>query len=135
MPKFITDVRVLLFILLIVLISAVFGCGPSKPNGSEYLGKWDGATALGGAGIPFECPLDITKNGESFLVSVEGHGGSQSYEEAQHVVCGEYEGIYTLTPEGNLKGGPMGMRVMSFDREKNQVVLSGGGGLQYLRRH
>lgn len=109
-------------LIAIVLTAALFACGPSKPSGSEYLGKWDGATVDDPVLGTTKCPVVISRNGESFLVKVED------------AHCSAYQGIYTLTPEGNLKGGPMGTVVMSLDKSQNQIVLSAGGGLAYLRR-
>ena len=110
-----------------LMVVALVGCGPSKPSGSEYLGKWD-ITTKGGIGLPVECRLNISQNGESFLIS------DATEDKSWHQVCGKYDGIYTMTPEGNLKGPAMGMPLMSFDKVKNQVIVSGGGELEYLRK-
>jgi hypothetical protein len=71
------------------------------------------------------CPLDISKNGESFVITLEGVRKGD--------MCNQYEGIFTLTPEGNLKGGPMGSVQFSFDKATNRVALS-SKGLQYLKK-
>ena len=111
----------------VALVAALVACGPSKPTGSEYLGKWE-ATWRGDVGGVYPCPLDISRNGTSLLITVEGEfGGTGS-------ICSEYRGIFTLTPEGNLKGGPMERVLLSFDKEKNRVALSARGQVQYLKK-
>ena len=103
--------------LSIVLIIGFFSCGVSKEKGSEFIGKWDGARGDG-----CKCLLDISKNGESFIVKNVNNCRD----------CGTYEGILTLTPEGNLSG-TMGLVTLSFDKTSKQIILSVGGNLQYLQ--
>ena len=113
--------------LAVVLIAALVACGPSKPNGSEYLGSWEATWRTPGFESLYSCPLDISRNGESFLIKVEG-------EFSNGTICSSYRGIFILTPEGNLRGGPMESVLLSFDREKNQVALSFRGNVQYLKK-
>ena len=120
--------RVRLGLLLVALaISILVACAPARPNGSEFVGKWGGLRAQGGTDAMYDCPLDIARNGASFLLKID------STDSTTTVVCRVYEGIYTLTPEGNLKGGPLGMVSLSFDKAKRQVVLS-ANGLHYLSK-
>jgi hypothetical protein len=110
------------WVVLGVLVAALAACGPSKPTGSEYLGNWSFTTTCW-SGSRSTCGFDISKNGESFLIKTVVDECAQS--------CKPYQGIYTLTPEGNLKGGTLGMIVLSFDKAKGQIVSSGGGELKY----
>ena len=111
--------------LIALLLAALVACGPAKPSGSEYLGKWE-ATIKGGTDAVYACPLDIARNGESFGITIED-------KTTVGRICSPYEGVYTLTPEGNLKGGELERVLISFDKEKNQVAFS-YGGLQYLKK-
>lgn len=114
--------------LLVVMCSTVLlGCSPGKPDGSDYLGRWDGATERGFTGARYQCPLVITRNGASFLVTVlEEHGGTDG-------ICSPYRGIFTLTPEGNLKGGSSFDEVVfSHDKANNRMILSSDGRVQFL---
>ncbi|MGA2991348.1 MAG: hypothetical protein ABSD88_12800 [Candidatus Korobacteraceae bacterium] len=110
---------------VVVLVAALVACGPSKPTGADYLGKWNATRNIDGS--LYKCPLDISKNGESFLITVEGENSGNS-------ICKRYGGIFTLTPEGNLKGGPLGMALLSFDKEKNRVALNYGSDVQFLTK-
>ncbi|MGA3262904.1 MAG: hypothetical protein ABSC47_02535 [Terracidiphilus sp.] len=105
--------------LAVALAIALVACGPSKPTGAEYLGKWE-AMSIG----TDACQIDISRNGESFIMTLDQSMGS---------VCDKYEGIFTLTPEGNLKGGPMGQMILSYDKGKNRVALS-YNGVRYLKK-
>ena len=111
--------------LSVILAAALVACGPSKPNGSDYLGKWEGTIpALTGNEGP--CHLDISKVGESFVIKSERQTIGN---------CVFYEGIYTLTPEGNLRyGSSAGEVIISFDPSKNQAVVSLGGVIRYLTK-
>jgi hypothetical protein len=102
-------------------ILVLLACGPAKPDGSKYLGKWEG-TIEGSFGEVGSCHLDISKLGESFVIKSE----RQTFGN-----CAGYEGVVTLTPEGNLTNGGM---VLSFDKAKNQVVVSGFNKLRYLTK-
>ena len=110
------------WLVLCVLVAALVACGPSKPNGSDFLGNW-GFTGSCWTGSRSNCGFNISKNGESFLIKTVLDQCAQT--------CRPYQGIFTLTPEGNLKGGPMGMIVLSFDKAKSQIVASAGGDLVY----
>ena len=104
---------------IVLTIIAMSGCGLSKPNGSEYLGTWDGAVPTNWTGSACTCPIEISKVGENFVVKSQN----------ACAVCTENDGIYTVTPEGSLKGGPGGASVILFDKAKNQTVLSFSGKL------
>ena len=106
----------------IVLVAILVSCG--KPSGSEYLGKWSGATTPSGC----PCLLEISRNGESFLLKVD------DAQCASHGICAGGGGLFTLTPDGNLKGGRTGADLISFDKTSNQAVLSALGQLQYLKK-
>jgi len=111
-------------LLAVVLLAALVARGQSKPTGSDYLGKWEGTidSLTGGDG---PCHLEISSLGVSFVMkSVRQTIGN----------CVHYEGVFTLTPEGNLKGGQMGELLISFDKAKNQAVVSGMGKLRYLTK-
>src|SRR3954451_13731589 len=107
--------------LAIALAAVLVGCGPSKPNGLDYLGKWTATET--NMGYVFMCPLDISRNGASFVITVEGP--------EQGDMCKVYQGIYTLTPEGNLTNGNV---VLSFDKEANRIAVSNVGPVQYLKK-
>jgi hypothetical protein len=93
------------------------------PNGSVYLGKWSVSINRDNSGYLHQCPVDISRSAATFIVQVDSNDAT----------CKELEGLYTLTPEGNLKGSPGG--TFSFDSTKSQVILSGYGvGLQYLKK-
>lgn len=118
--------RVLLAIAVVVPVLSA--CRPAKADGSAFLGKWAGLTAQGGTGATYDCPLAISQNGASFIVRID------SADNTDRVVCSDYEGIYVLTPEGNLKGGPLGTVLFSLDKAEGQLILSAGGGLRTLHR-
>ena len=107
-------------LLLIIATS----CGKSRPSSSNYLGKWEG-TVESLTGSEGRCHLDISTVGESLVIKSERQRIGN---------CVAYEGVWTLTPEGNLKGGPMGSMLISYDKKATQAVVSGLGGLRYLRR-
>ena len=109
-----------------ILMSALLGCGQFKSNGSIYLGKWH-ENKNDFNGQPYTCLMDISRNGESFIVK-------EAIAGAPLGSC-FYSGIYTLTPEGNLKGGPMGVVSLSFDKNKNQIIISGGESLSYYDKN
>jgi uncharacterized small protein (DUF1192 family) len=91
-----------------------------KARGSQYIGRWRFSTPQSG------CVLDISANGAAFLVKrISG----DEYGE-----CPNHEGIYTLTPAGTLKGGPLDMNALSLDAAKGEVISSSGGTLRYLSR-
>src|SRR5207253_885169 len=119
-------------LLTAILIAEFVACGNSKSR--VFLGKWEGTgTTMAGAGnlggmyqTSCKCQLDISSNGESFIIKND--------TPRSQCDCQRYEGIYTLTPEGNLKGGPLGMTTMSFDSAAHRIAVSGGGGLEYLSK-
>jgi hypothetical protein len=96
----------------IALAAILAGC---QAGGTEYLGQWKVAESGW-----CSCVIDITKNGDSFLVK-SATGG------AQCDVC-RVGGIFTLTPEHNLTSSGM---VISFDKEKKQIILTLGGNRMY----
>lgn len=111
--------------MAITLAASLMACGPSKSSGSEYLGKWEGTWKSSGT---YSCPLEISRNGESFLVTVEGeHGGTGA-------ICEDFRGVFTLTPEGNLKGVSMETSLFFYDRQKDRVAFSSYGEVQYLKK-
>ena len=112
-------------LLAVVLIAGLAACGQSKPSGTEYLGNWSLTTTCW-TGSESKCVFDISRNGESFVIKKVADECAQQ--------CQGHEGIFTLTPEGNLKGGQLGMMVLSFDKAKSQIVFSGGGKMQYLSK-
>jgi len=112
-------------VMVTVLSLGIFtSCGQSRPTPSNYLGKWEG-TVEALTGSEGRCHLDISPVGQSFVIKSERQ---------QIGNCAAYEGVWTLTPEGNLKGGPMGSMLISYDKTKSQAVVSGLGQLRYLRR-
>ncbi len=126
-PRLLMGERVLLqpnMLMVVALVASFVGCGPAKPTGAEYLGKWQANTKPEYAGAnSYSCPLVISKNGASFLITGEG-------EFATGNICSEYRGIFVLTPEGNLKGG----LVYSFDKQTNRIAASINGNVQYLTK-
>jgi hypothetical protein len=118
-------IRVLLLAFCGLIATA--GCGPgglSKPTGEEYLGTWEGTieTSVGGEG---PCHLSIARLNQSFVVKSERQTIGN---------CQVFEGIFTLTSEGNLKGGPMDGLLISHDKSSDKAVVSGAGKLKYLLR-
>jgi hypothetical protein len=111
---------------LAVLTAGLVACGPSKPTGSNYLGKWEGTGRNAMFGRDVSCHFDISTVGQSFLIKGEGPVLGD---------CAEYGGIFILTPEGNLRrGNGLGELVISFDKDKNQAIVSAGGELKYWIR-
>jgi hypothetical protein len=102
-----------------IVLCAFLACGPSKPAASDYIGAWKGATAQG-----CECLLDISPNATSFVLKNLSNCRS----------CETYEGLYTLSADGNLIGGPMNSISISYNKQRQQAAFSPGGGLQYLVR-
>jgi hypothetical protein len=99
-------------------------CGPARPSGTDYLGKWEDTIESPGGGEG-RCHLDIAAVGRSYLVKSER-------QQARN--CVAYEGVWTLTSEGNLRGGQTGNLLMSYDKVNHQTVVSGLDQLRYLRR-
>jgi len=110
--------------LLVSIIALAFACGPTAPKGDDYLGKWRGAaeSLIGNEG---QCHLDVSAVGQSYVIKSERQRIGN---------CAAYEGIWTLTPEGNLKGGPLGNILISYDRTTRKAIVSGLGQLRYLTR-
>lgn len=118
----VTGAAELAFILTTVLVA----CGPSKPNGSAYLGKWEGTGRDTMNGFDVPCHFDISTVGQSYLIKGEGPVLGN---------CKEFGGIFILTPEGNLKrGSGFGELVISYDKDKNQAIVSAGGEVKYWTR-
>jgi hypothetical protein len=111
---------------IVALAFASFvACGPSKPTGAEYLGKWE-ATWIYTYSTPstsFQCPIDVSRNGTSFLITVEGAYANTG--------CKEYGGLFTLTPEGNLQGNGL---LFSYDKATDRIALSAQGKVQFLKK-
>jgi hypothetical protein len=110
--------------LAVVVLTVLVACGRSKPSGSDYLGNW-GGTVESITGDEGPCHLSISSVGQSFVIKSERQTIGN---------CAAYEGIWTLTPEGNLKGGPMGSMLISYDNTTKQAVVSGLGKLRYLTK-
>lgn len=109
----------------IALVAFFSACGYHKPNGSVYLGHWEG-TATGGLGYKIPCLMEISKIGESYLVK-----GMDDKRQP----CSIFMGVYILTPEGNLRGGVMNAAVFSFDKENNRLIFSLNGDVEILKKH
>ena len=109
---------------LLTIITFTFACGPAAPKGDDYLGKWEGTveSLIGNEG---QCHLDVSAVGQSYVIKSERQRVGN---------CSAYEGIWTLTPEGNLKGGPLGNMLISYDKKTGRAVVSGLGQLRYLTR-
>jgi hypothetical protein len=110
--------------LLFSIIACLIACGPTAPKAGDYLGKWEG-TVEALTGNEGQCHLDISAVGQSFVVKSERQRIGN---------CVAYEGIWTLTPEGNLKGGPLGSMLISYDKPTRRAVVSGLGQLRFLTR-
>ncbi|CAG0971149.1 hypothetical protein ANRL2_01652 [Anaerolineae bacterium] len=108
----------------VLILGILMSCGQARPTPANYLGKWEGTVEAltGGEG---RCHLDISPLGQSFLIKSERQLIGN---------CEAYEGIWTLTPEGNLTGGPMGSMLISYDKTTKKAVVAGLGQLRYLRR-
>jgi hypothetical protein len=113
------NVRLLKWIGSLSIVCAFLACGPSKPAASDYLGAWKGATAE-----RCECLLDVSRNATSFVLKNLSNCRP----------CERYEGLYTLSADGNLTGGPMNSISISYDKQRQQAAFSPGGGLKYLVR-
>jgi len=115
------------------LAALLVACGPSKPTGSEYLGKWE-ADSITYPG-KYVCQLDIAKQGESFLITTTFDNNANDDGGA---ICEGFRGMFTLSPEGNLKGYSQRMMssvVIFLDKVNNRVgVSSSGGNPTYLRK-
>lgn len=94
--------------------------GVFQPNGTEYLGKWSGASAGGSC----NCLLSISKIGESFQLKSENDCHN----------CYSFQGIFIKTPEGNLKGGTAVNMLLTFDKINNQIIFSYGPVTQILHK-
>jgi hypothetical protein len=109
------------------------GCGPSKPDGSDYLGKWEGTVTQevislnGDVKSNYDCHLVISKTGETFMIKSEGENVD---------VCDQMNGgLYTLTSEGNLKNASSFIPiVISLEEEKNRAVVSVNGEMRHLTK-
>lgn len=98
-------------LLAITLTTALAAC-KSKPTGSEYVGTWTG-TAVDHMQIKYPCKLEVTKVGESFVLS------------GKKTACDFATGLYTVTPEGNLIPASGGIGAsLTFDRNMKQIILS-----------
>jgi hypothetical protein len=102
----------------VALVATLTACEPAKPTGNEYLGRWNVSKEF------CSCALNITKNGNSFLVTNGASSGSCD-------LC-RTSGILTLSPEGNLVEN--GRVVVSFDKTKNQIIMQDGSGMNYLSK-
>lgn len=111
-------------VLLLSILGVSFACGPAAPKGDDYLGKWEG-TIEALTGSEGQCHLDVSPVGQSYAIKSERQRIGN---------CSAYEGIWTLTPEGNLKGGPLGSMLISYDKTTGKAVVSGLGQLRYLTR-
>jgi hypothetical protein len=109
-----------LTIFAVAFVAILTACEPAKPSGNEYVGRWNVSKQF------CHCVLNITKNGNSFLVE-----SSVSSSQASCDLC-RTSGILTLSPEGNLVNN--GFVVMSFDKTKNQIVMQDGSGMNYISK-
>jgi hypothetical protein len=100
----------------VFLVTLLTACGQIKQTGTEYLGRWNLSEDY------CKCVLEIAKNGESFVI--KSNNNTMNACDACRI-----ETILTLSPEGNLTSG--GVTLLSFDKAKNQVILSIGGGRMY----
>jgi hypothetical protein len=100
------------------LLLLVTACTPSKPTGADYLGVWTGA--IDGC----ECMLNVAAYGGSFMIRNEN--GCRP--------CSTFEGVYTLTADGNLTGGSTGVVTLVYDRTKESVTLRSGSALRSLKK-
>jgi len=119
-------------LIAIVLVAVLGACGKGRPprvverphvRGSEYVGTWQGAEACkswSGSPSP-SCALTISQNGDTFFVK-------NDFDRGQCRQCEvDYDGIYVLTAEGNLKKDGILAVVISFDQANNQAIISGHG--------
>jgi len=60
--------RLIIPVVVVFLLVVVGACGPAKPTGTEYLGKWH-LTATCWTGSRAECVFEISKNGESLVMT------------------------------------------------------------------
>ena len=109
--------------LSVAIATVLVACGPSKPTGAEYLGKWAITTHI--ETYSFGCVLEISKTGESFLTR------NVTKDRSHAPLCDRYEGIYTLSPEGNLVAGG---KQMSLVKSTNEVEVTGVSGMEPMKR-
>lgn len=109
----------------VVLLTALIACGGS--DGSEYLGRWELTLPTGTV-----CTLDVSKLGANFFVKDLSTG----YATGPSGRCGLHEGVLTRTPQGTLttQSGVDFPQLWTFDKSKNQIVVSGLEDLEYLRK-
>ena len=93
--------------LIIICLTLFFSCS-SKPDGSEFVGKWKAADNQ-------SYYLNISKSGESFMISSNCENGLST------------TGVATLTKEGNLDLGLVGKLV--YDKASKQLIFS------YMSQH
>jgi hypothetical protein len=112
--------KVFLMLSFLMLCFLATSVAHAQSKGSAYLGKWEGSveSLTGREGA---CHLEISRVGESFTI-----------ESKRQTIgnCEAYVGIFTLTPEGNLKGNI----IIAYDKPKNRAIVSGLGKLRYLLR-
>ena len=114
--------------LAIIFAATIISCGPPKPTGSEYLGKWKINFFM--EGYSHACTINVAMVNKSFLFTNEWPKDKPALlSHDQH--CEIFEGLFTLTPEGNLKKGDI---LISKVEGKNQAVVSGLGKVAYLRK-
>ena len=116
--------RIAMLATVSLIVALLATCGQSRPSSSDYVGKWEG-TVESLTGSDGHCYLDISPLSQSLVIkSVRQRVGN----------CAAYEGVWTLTPEGNLKGGPLGNILIAYDKKSGRAAVSGFGRLRYLRR-
>jgi hypothetical protein len=105
-------------------VISLITCGPSKPKASDYIGHWEGPNRTG-SGSERPCHLHISLVGESLVVKSEDQRSER---------CEDYAQVLSLSDDGTAKGGPMGMITLLFDKEKNEIIVSGGSAPGNLRK-
>lgn len=98
---------------------------PDKPTAAAYLGRWR-LTAQCWSGSTADCVYDVAQVGANVIVKNVVDTCAQT--------CTGREGIFILTPEGNLRdAGGTGI-VLSSDTSTGKLAFARGGSLEYLER-
>lgn len=108
-------------LVLVALLVAYAAAAQSKPSASAYLGKWGTIESRTGS---VDCQVDVSRVGQSFAIKNESQAIGN---------CLAYEGIWTYTPEGNLRKEGMGQAlVIAYDESTGRALVSGLGAIRYL---
>jgi len=108
-----------------MLLMACVACsGADTRSGSQYTGRWVAAKTPLPSGNYCRCVFDIAKRGPSFVVTTDRSA-------SECVICEGFDGMLSLTADGTLHGGFMGLPTISYDPATKQILYSDGGEVVY----